>query len=137
MLAGLAGWLCSELPSSLHASRTGRSWRATDEAAGNLLLSADASPDRLRAVGTAVRVGVAMNWGVVMSRWLDRRHPVAHGAVVGLALFGFEYQLLGERRPLVKDLPAVAQLADQLVFGSVTGAVLGRLRVSRAQPLRP
>ncbi|MBA2625911.1 MAG: hypothetical protein H0U89_09940 [Acidimicrobiia bacterium] len=120
------------MPSSLHAWRAGRSWRATDEAAGNLVLAAGAPPDRLRAVGTLLRVAAAANWGVVLSRWVDRRHPVAHGAVIGLALFGFEYQLLGRRRPLVRVLPALPQLADQLVFGTVTGAVLARRRAGRA-----
>jgi hypothetical protein len=136
VIAGLAGWVCSEVPSSFHASSTGRSWRTTDESAGNLLLPVDAPTHRLRAVGTALRVTVAVTWGVVMSRWLDRRHPVGHGAGVGLALFVVEYLVLGRRRPLVRALPALPQLADQVVFGTVAGAVLGRRRAVRSRPYR-
>ncbi len=80
-------------------------------------------------VGTVLRVGTAANWGVVMGRWLDVRHPVVHGAGAGVVLFGFEYGLLGRRRPLVRALPPLPQLADQLVFGVVTGVVLARRRM--------
>jgi hypothetical protein len=69
---------------------------------------------------------VAGNWGVVLARWLDRRHPVVHGAFVGLALAAFECGLVGRRRPAVRALPPVPQIADQVVFGAVAGLVLAR-----------
>jgi hypothetical protein len=132
VLAGLVAWPCSELPSAAHAVWRGGSWRRTDEAAGNLLLPADEPSDRLRRVGTALRVAAALNWGVVLSQWLDRDHPVLHGAAAGGALFGFEYLLVGRRRPLVRALPAWPQLADQVVFGAVAGAVLSSRRRARS-----
>jgi hypothetical protein len=132
LVAGLVAWPCSELPSAAHARWRGASWRRTDEAAGNLLLAEDEAPDRLRRVGTGLRVVVALNWGVVLSRWLDRRHPVRHGAAAGAALFAFEYGLVGRRRPLVRALPALPQLADQVVFGAVAGAVLSSRRRARS-----
>lgn len=119
-------WLASEVPSTVHAVATGADWRRTDRAAGNLVLPASAPPARLLAVGTVLRVIDAANWGVVLSRWLDRRHPVAHGAGVGLGLFGFQYVLIGRLKPLVRQLPALPQLADHLVLGMVTGAALMR-----------
>ncbi len=134
VLAGLVAWLCSEVPSAVHAALSGASWRRTDEAAGSLLLPAEEAPDVLRRVGTALRVVVAANWGVVLSRWLDGRHPVLHGAGAGVALFAFEYLLLGRRRPLVRALPAWPQLADQVVFGAVAGAVLSTRRRARSSP---
>ncbi len=132
LVAGLVAWLSSEVPSALHASWTGASWRRTDEAAGNLLLPEGEAPDVLRRVGTALRVAVALNWGVVLSRWLDRRRPVVHGAAAGAALFAFEYALVGRRRPLVRALPALPQLADQVVFGAVAGAVISSRRRARS-----
>jgi hypothetical protein len=132
VLAGLVAWPCSELPSAAHARWRGASWRRTDEAAGNLLLPEDEALDVLRRVGTGVRVATALNWGVVLSRWLDRRHPVLHGAAAGAGLFAFEYGLLGRRRPLVRALPALPQLADQVVFGAVAGAVLSSRRRARS-----
>ena len=132
LLAGLAAWPCSELPSAAHARWSGASWRRTDEAAGNLLLRDDDAPDVLRRVGTALRVATAVNWGVVLSRWLDRRHPVLHGAAAGAGLFVFQYGALGRRRPLVGALPALPQLADQVVFGAVAGAVLSSRRRARS-----
>ena len=132
LVAGLLAWPCSELPSAAHAAWRGASWRRTDEAAGNLLLHEDAAPRALRRLGTALRVAVALNWGVVLSRWLDRRHPVLHGAAAGAALFAFQYVLVGRRRPLVRALPALPQLADQLVFGAVAGGVLSSRRRARS-----
>jgi hypothetical protein len=132
VVAGLVAWPCSELPSALHAVATGGPWWRTDAAAGNLLLPADAPTGRRRRVGTALRAAVAVNWGIVLSRWVDRRNPVLHAALAGGALWVFEYLLLGRRRPLVRDLPALPQLADQVVFGAVAGAVLSTRRRARS-----
>ena len=133
LVAGLVAWPCSEVPSAVHATWGGASWRRTDEAAGNLVLDADEAPDLLWRVGTALRVAVALNWGVVLSRWLDRRPAVSHGAAAGAALYAFEYGVVGRRRPLVQALPALPQLADQLVFGAVAGAVLSSRRRARSE----
>jgi hypothetical protein len=132
LLAGLLAWPCSELPSALHGAWREASWRRTDEAAGTLLLPRQEAPDALRRVGTATRLAVALTWGVVLSRWLDRRHPVLHGAAVGGALFAFEYGLVGRRRPQIRALPALPQLADQVVYGAVAGGVLSSRRRARS-----
>lgn len=121
VVAGLVAWPLSELPSATGHLRAGRPWWSTDAAAATLVRR---SPSPV--LGAALRAAVAVNWGVVLSRWLDRRHPVAHGAVAGLALAGFEYGLVGRRRPAVRALPALPQVADQVVFGAVAGAVLER-----------
>src|SRR5919107_4784148 len=137
LVAGLVAWPCSEVPSAVHAAWRGAAWRRTDEAAGNLLLDADEAPDLLRRVGTGLRVAVALNWGVVLSRWLDRSHPVLHGAAAGAALFAFQYGVVGRRRPLVRALPALPQLADQVVFGAVAGGVLSSRRRARSGSAGP
>ena len=125
-------WPLSELPSAIDHRRRGRPWWSTDAAAATLLLPASGTVGERRVAGTALRVLVALNWGVVLSRWLDRRHPVVHGAGAGLALGVFEYGLVGRRRPLIRVLPAVPQLLDQVVFGAVAGAVLARRRGRRS-----
>lgn len=93
-----------------------------------MLLPATASPLALLIAGAVARALASLNWGLVMARWLDRRRPLLHGAAAGLALFGFQYLLLGRRRPAVAALPALPQLADQLVYGAVAGFLLGRCR---------
>ena len=128
VVAGLAAWPPSELPSALDHRRAGRPWWSTDAAAATLVLPATLPVHRLRAAGTALRVLVAVNWGVVLSRWLDHEHPVLHGAGAGVALGLFEYGLVGRRRPLIRALPAAPQLLDQVVFGAVAGIVLTRRR---------
>ncbi len=126
LVAGAWAGAVSVVPSAVTAGA--RPWWHSAQAAGNLLLPASAPPGRLLAVGATTRAAVALNWGVVLSRWLDRRHPVAHGTLAGLALFGFQYVLVGRRRPLVAVLPALPQLADHLAYGGVAGAVLARRR---------
>ena len=128
VVAGAAALPPSTVPSALQAHLTGGRWWASEMAAGNLVLDASTSSRRLVQVGTALRAAVALNWGLVLSRWLDRRHPVLHGAGAGLALFAFQYLLVGRRRPLVRALPAWPQVGDHLVYGIVAGAALARLR---------
>ncbi len=128
LAAGATAWLVSELPSALHHRRAGRPWWSTDAAAATLLLPATDPVRRRRLAGTALRILVALNWGVVLSRWLDPRHPVLHGAGAGVALGLFQYGLVGRRRPLIRALPAVPQLLDQVAFGAAAGAVLARRR---------
>lgn len=134
VVAGLVAWPASELPSALSHRRAGRPWWSTDAAAATLLLPTATSPARRRWAGTALRALVAANWGAVLSRWLDERHPVGHGVAAGIALAGFEYGLVGRRRPLIRDLPLLPQIADQVVFGAVAGAVLARCRRSASPP---
>ena len=131
LVAGALAWPLSELPSALDHRRTGRPWWSTDAAAATLLLPASRPVGERRLAGTAIRILVALNWGAVLSRWLDRRRPVLHGAGAGLALGLFEYGLVGRRRPLIRVLPPVPQLLDQVAFGAVAGAVLARRRRRR------
>jgi hypothetical protein len=130
--AGLLAWPLSELPSLADHVCAGRPWWSTDAAAATLVAPASLPVGQRRVLGTALRVLVAANWGAVLSRWLDRRHPVAHGAVAGAVLAGFEYGLVGRRRPAIEALPALPQVADQVVFGTVVGALLRRSRAGRA-----
>ncbi len=127
-MAGAVAGAASVVPSAVHALARGRPWTLSERAAGNLVLPASTPPARLAGVGSVVRAAVALNWGLVLSRWLDRRHPIAHGLAAGLALFGFQYLLVGRRRELVRALPPGPQVADHLVFGAVAGAALSRLR---------
>lgn len=134
VVTGLLAWPVSELPSALDHARAGRPWWSTDAAAATLLLPASTPVGHRRWAGTALRALVAANWGVVLSRWLDERHPVVHGAAAGLALAAFEYGLVGRRRPLIRALPALPQVADQVVFGTAVGAALARRRRRHTSP---
>lgn len=122
-VGGVAGWVASALHGDLPAAA---------RAAGSIVLPERAAPATLAAVGVLTHSAVAMNWGVVMSRFLNRQRPTTHGVAVGVGLFAFQYWLFGRCYPRIRSLPAVVQLADHLLYGAVTGAALSRLRRRRS-----
>jgi hypothetical protein len=97
-VAAPGGLAPERAPLRARPPRAGRPWWSTDAAAATSCCRDAAGPPAPGA-GTALRVLVALNWGVVLSRWLDRAHPVVHGAGAGLALWSFQYCLIGRRRP--------------------------------------
>lgn len=132
LAAGAAAGVVQLLPSTLHALATGADPFAALRAAGTLVAPAGTSPRRLAVAGAAAHGAVALTWGVVMGRFLDRRHPVPHGLGAGVALFAFQYGLFGRCFPRIRALPALAQLADHAAYGAVAGASLRALRARRA-----
>ena len=132
LAAGAVAGVAQLLPSTLHALATGADPLATLRAAGSLLLPESASSRQLAAAGVVAHTAVALNWGVVMSRFLDRRRPVSHGLGAGVALFAFQYGLFGRCFPRIRALPAPAQLADHAAYGAAAGAALRALRARRA-----
>ncbi len=128
LVAGTVAGLASTLPSALAGARSSGDPWASRRAAGNLVLPATAPGPVLLAAGIALSVADALNWGVVLARWLDRTHPVIHGAGAGVGLVAFRYGVVGRRRPLIRALPPLPQVVDSVVFGMVAGAVLSRRR---------
>jgi hypothetical protein len=156
LTAGAIAGLVSGLPSTLHALLTGRDPLAAARAAGNLVLPADAPPARLLLAGAAVHTVVSLGWGTVLGMALPRflalptrpERAVSPGspappflpaprvspwlrgtwwgALSGLLIAALDLGVIGRRRPLIRDLPVLPQVADHLAFGAVAGAVVAR-----------
>jgi len=134
LAAGALAGLVSGAPSTLHALLSGRDPLAAARAAGNLVLPADAPPAHLIVAGAAVHTVVSLGWGTVLGVVLPRlpasdpRRAAWSGALAGLAVAAFDLGVVGRRRPLIRDLPVLPQVADHLAFGAVAGAVVARCR---------
>jgi hypothetical protein len=148
LTAGAIAGVVSGLPSTLHAVLTGRDPLGAARAAGNLVLPVDAPPARLLLAGAAVHTVVSLGWGAVLSVALPRllaspacpgpgvsqwrpppgvgswRRGVWWGALAGAGIAALDLGIVGRRRPLIRDLPLLPQVADHLTFGAVAGAVV-------------
>jgi hypothetical protein len=138
--AGVVAGALSGAPSTVHALATGRSPLDAVQAAGTLLLPSDGvdrAPGALATAGVLAHGAISLGWGVVLAAVLPRRHPVAWGAVAGLAIAGLDLGLFARRLPRIRALPTVPQVADHVAYGALVGAVLSRAEASRrARPAR-
>jgi hypothetical protein len=130
LTAGALAGVVSGAPSTLHALLTGRDPLAAARAAGSLVLPGEAPPAHLVLAGAAVHTVVSLGWGTVLGVALSRLPCRAAwwGALAGLGIAAFDLGMVGRRRPLIRELPLLPQLADHLAFGAVTGAVVARYR---------
>ncbi|RZS29798.1 hypothetical protein EV193_11852 [Herbihabitans rhizosphaerae] len=123
MAAVLAG-----APSVIHAARTGgpaaavRYGLAATRAAGTLVPPGRPSLTR----GLLAHGVISMLAGEILARTLPRRHPVAWGALAGLAMGAINVGLIGRAFPAIRDLPLGPQLADNAAFGAVFAVVVDR-----------
>ena len=119
----------SGLPSTLHALITRRSLRSaavyvydTTRAVGTLVPPGRPGLGR----GVAVHLAISMLCGEMLARTLPRDHPVEWGAAAGFVIGVINVGVIGRSFPAISGLPLVPQLADNLMFGMVFGAVLDR-----------
>jgi len=124
--AGAVAGALSGAPSTVHAMATGRSPFDALRAAGTLLLADDAPPSARAAAGVAAHGAISLGWGVVLAVVLPRRRAVVWGALAGLAIAGLDLGVLGRRRPRIRALPTVPQVADHVAFGALVGAIVSR-----------
>ena len=124
--AGAVAGALSGTPSTVHAMATGRSPFDALRAAGTLLLADDAPPSARAAAGVAAHGAISLGWGVVLAVVLPRRRAVVWGALAGLAIAGLDLGVLGRRRPRIRALPTVPQVADHVAFGALVGAIVSR-----------
>jgi hypothetical protein len=124
--AGTFAAVLSGAPSTVHALATGRSPLDAVQAAGTLLLPDDAPPSARAAAGVVAHGAISLGWGVVLAVVLPRRRPVGWGALAGLVIAGVDLGVLGRRRPRIRALPLVPQVADHVAFGALVGAVVSR-----------
>jgi hypothetical protein len=116
-------------PSAVHALVTG----------GGVRSVAGYGLGATRAIGTLVPPGtpglargvtahfvVSLLVGELLARVLPDRHPVRWGAGVGLGIGLFNVGVVGRRFPAIRALPLGPQLADNVAFGALFAAVVGR-----------
>jgi hypothetical protein len=124
LLAGAIAGVVSGAPSTIHALVTRRSPLDAVRAAGTLLLPDDAPPRRLAAAGVAAHGAISLGWGVVLATALPRRRAALWGALAGLVIAAVDLGVLARRRPGIRALPVLPQIADHVAFGAIAGAVL-------------
>lgn len=128
VVAGLVAGSLSGAPSMMHALVRGGSPVAAARAAGNVVLPARTPTGPLLAAGAVVHGALSVFWAAVIARLLPRRHPIAFGALAGMAIATLDLGVVGRRRPLVAALPTGPQVADHIAFGMLAAAVLSRHR---------
>jgi hypothetical protein len=96
-----------------------------------MVVPEETDPLRLIAAGAGVHLVVSLGWGLVLSRVLPARAPVAAAAIAGLAIAGLDLGIIGRRFPRVAALSLGPQVADHVAFGVVAGAVVARRRARR------
>ncbi|HEY7134961.1 MAG TPA: hypothetical protein VIB48_07840 [Acidimicrobiia bacterium] len=125
-LAAAVAGLGSGAPSTIVGVARGDDLLASTRAAGTMLLGEDAEPGPLLAAGAVVHACLSLVWSTLLVRALPRRHPIACGALAGLAIAGLDLGLVGRRLHAVAALPIGPQLADHVAFGVLVGAVVSR-----------
>jgi hypothetical protein len=128
LVAGAVAGVVSGAPSTVHAAVTGRPVLAATEAAGTILAPAARSRAVLLASAAVAHAGLSLGWGVVLAAALPRRRPAAWGALAGLAIAALDLGTVGRRRPAIRALPTVPQVADHVAYGAAVGAVLAARR---------
>jgi uncharacterized protein YndB with AHSA1/START domain len=128
--ASLVAGALSGLPSTVHALATGRDPLAAARAAGSLL----GRPTLIR--GVVVHAALSLGWAAALAAVLPRRGAVVTGAAAGAVIAALDLGVVGRRRPTIRALPVLPQVADHIAFGALTGAVLAR-RAGRVEPHRP
>jgi hypothetical protein len=76
--------------------------------------------------GVIAHVVVSVLVGQLLARIVPDRHPVIWGAVAGLVIGIFNLGVIGRRYPALRELPLGPQLADNMAFGALFGAVVDR-----------
>jgi len=128
LVGGVVGGVVSGAPSTVHALATRGGVLTAARAAGALL----GKPGLGR--GLVAHAGISMGWGAVLGVALPRRHPVAAGAVAGLAIAALDLGLIGRRIPEIAALPLAPQVLDHVLFGAAVGATVAALEQRAAPP---
>ena len=123
MKAGLVAAAVSGLPSTAYALATGRDPLEATKAAGTLLVGERAPVPLQIAAAAPVHLALSLGWAAVLERLLPRKNTVLWGAAGGLAIAALDLGVIGRRRPAIRALPVLPQVADHALFGAVVGAL--------------
>jgi hypothetical protein len=129
--AGVVAGALSGAPSTAHALVTGRSPLDAVRAAGTLLLPDDATPGARAVAGVLAHGAISLGWALVLAAVLPRRRAPLWGALAGVAIAGLDLGVLARRRPRIRALPTLPQVADHVAYGALVGAMLSRRAARR------
>ncbi|HEX5799826.1 MAG TPA: hypothetical protein VFY02_06950 [Gaiellaceae bacterium] len=122
--AGAWAAALSGAPSTVHALVRGRDPLEATKAAGSILLPRETRTPRLVAAAVPVHLALSFGWALVLER-LGLR-GAGRGAAAGLAIAAIDLGLVGRYVASIGALPAVPQLADHVLYGTIVGSVLAR-----------
>ncbi len=123
-LCAVAAGILSGVPSTLWALVSGTDpWEAT-RAAGVVVVGEQAGWGTVLAAATIVHGAMSAFWAGLLCALLPRRRAVLWGAAAGALIAVLDIALIGRMLPAIRDLAFGPQLADDVAFGAVVGAVM-------------
>jgi hypothetical protein len=129
--AGLAGAVCSAIPSTAWSLARGDDVLDGARAAGAMLLPRERRTAVLLIAAVPVHLTLSLGWAGVMVAVLPRRAEPAWGVVAGLATAALDLSVIGRRIPAIRALPQGRQWADHVAYGLGVGLVLRGRRSGR------
>lgn len=76
--------------------------------------------------GVVVHLAISLLCGEALARTLPRAYCIEWGAAAGFVIGVINVGVIGRAFPAISQLPLMAQLADNVMFGTVFAAVLDR-----------
>jgi hypothetical protein len=122
--AGLAGAVCSALPSTAWSLFRGEDVLEGGRAAGAILLPRERRTLVLLAAGALVHGVISLFWAAVLAAVLPRRAEPAWGLAGALTIAALDLAVIGRRIPAIRALPQGRQWADHAAYGLTVGLVL-------------
>jgi hypothetical protein len=126
--AGLAGAVCSAIPSTAWSLARGDDVLDGARAAGTMLLPGERRTAVLLIAAVPVHLALSFSWAAVMAAALPRRAEPAWGVLAGLAIAALDLSVIGRRIPAIRALPQGRQWADHVAYGLAAGLVLQQRR---------
>jgi hypothetical protein len=130
LAAGLAGAVCSAVPSTAYSLLRGDDVLEGGRAAGAIVLRRERRTLPLLAAGGLVHATLSLGWAAVLTAVLPRGREPATGLAAGLAIAALDLGVVGRRIPAIRALPQGRQWADHAAYGLAVGVVLRARRAS-------
>jgi hypothetical protein len=130
LAAGLAGAVCSAIPSTAWSLVRGDDVLGGARAAGAIVLPGGRRRTAVLLVAAVpVHLALSLGWASVMAAALPHRAEPAWGAAAGLGIAALDLSVIGRRIPAIRALPQGRQWADHVAYGIAVGVVV-RMRRS-------
>jgi hypothetical protein len=124
LAAGVAGAICSGIPSTAWSLLRGDDVLDATRAAGAMLLPHERRTPVLLLAAVPVHLALSVGWAGVLATGLPRSAEPVWGAVAGLGIAALDLGVVGRHIPAIRALPQGRQWADHLAYGGTVGLVL-------------